>query len=364
MTDAATLPGAIYRAPPEGDWETVDLEFLNKCPVCGNEDRAIAYEGLRDKIFFCAPGVWTMWRCAGCNVGYLDPRPTRGSIGRAYASYFTHAGSALPTPSKAPGLLNRLRRIPPNSYLNKFFGYRLRPSLPAAWLLLAMQPRRALTTANFYRRLPAPRKAGDRLLDIGCGSGDFLQTARDDLGYQVEGLEIDPAALAVARGRGLLVHPGRIPGSGLSPEAYYQITLSHVVEHLHDPVAALHEVFYLLKPGGRVWITVPNLAAASLKRFGANSRLLEPPRHLVMFDPDSLRALLERTGYIDIDLVSEPNDHASVINQSRMIELGIDPHSMDDNVWPTEILAVPTAPMDTSNPSAEIISIIAFKPEH
>jgi predicted SAM-dependent methyltransferase len=173
-------------------------------------------------------------------------------------------------------------------------------------------------------------------LDIGCGDGNFLQIARDFLGYAVEGLEIDPVAMAVARRRGLTVHAGMMPGSGLAPDNYYQITLSHVLEHLHEPVAALQEVFGLLKPGGRVWIAVPNIAAASLKRFGSNSRLLEPPRHLVMFDPDSLQLILERVGFVEVKLLPQADGHSFVYSQSWMMENGFDPYASSDQIIPEQ----------------------------
>jgi hypothetical protein len=103
------------------------------------------------------------------------------------------------------------------------------------------------------------------------------------------------------------------------------------------------------------------LAAASLKRFGANSRLLEPPRHLVMFDQDSLRALLERTGFTGIELLVEPRRYEFVVNQSRMMELGVDPHSTNDAVAPTELQSLSNAPIGKADPNAEIITMIAFK---
>jgi len=333
MNDMTSLQRGVQRAPPEENWPESDLEYLGKCPVCGLVDRSVAYSGLRDKVFFCAPGTWTSWRCGGCKVVYLDPRPSVETIGQAYENYYTHHETNLVSASNG-GLLSRLRRIIAHSYLNKKFGYRLAPALPLAWLLLAMRPERALSTSHYYRHLPAPRNNDDLLLDIGCGSGRFLQIARDHLGYQVEGLEIDPRARDVALGKGLKVHPGLMPGSGLKPGTYYQITLSHVLEHLHDPFAALQEVLGLLKPGGRVWIAVPNIAAASLDRFGSNSRLLEPPRHLVMFDPDSLREMLSRAGFTQITLLRQSDSYPFVNYQSWMMENGFDPYSSPDTIVP------------------------------
>jgi SAM-dependent methyltransferase len=328
MMDIESSTAIVYRKPPEAKWPEVDLEYLDKCPVCRVVERSIAYTGLQDKIFFCAPGIWTSWRCASCDVVYLDPRPTQSSIGRAYESYYTHQSDEA-AKARHDGLLKKLRRIVPNSYLNKVFGYHLRPAFPLAALALEFQPARALATSHFYRHLPAPRNEDDCLLDIGCGDGSFLQAARDLLNYKVEGLEIDPRARTIALGRGLNIHAGSIPGAGLKPGAYYQVTLNHVLEHLHEPKSALEEIFNILKPGGRVWISVPNIAAASLERFGSNSRLLEPPRHLVMFDPKSLRSILGRAGFQKIELIPQSRRFDFVFEQSWMIENGIDPNASD-----------------------------------
>ncbi len=75
---------SAHRAPPPGDWPAEDLEDLGHCPVCGVTERTSLYDNLRDKIFFSAPGAWKMWRCGGCGVGYLDPRPTVGLPGRKF----------------------------------------------------------------------------------------------------------------------------------------------------------------------------------------------------------------------------------------------------------------------------------------
>ena len=57
-------------------WPKDELQRLSQCPVCGCPDRSLLHAGLVDKVFDCAPGVWRCWKCAGCGVGYLDPRPS------------------------------------------------------------------------------------------------------------------------------------------------------------------------------------------------------------------------------------------------------------------------------------------------
>lgn len=77
--------------PPAGDdWPLQDLEAVKACPVCGETGRRVLHADQTDRVYFCAPGRWTLYRCDRCASAYLDPRPNRQSIGRAYASYYTH----------------------------------------------------------------------------------------------------------------------------------------------------------------------------------------------------------------------------------------------------------------------------------
>jgi hypothetical protein len=66
---------------------------------------------------------------------------------------------------------------------------------------------------------------------------------------------------------------------------FNHITMSHVLEHLHWPLAALRRCFHLLNRGGRIWISLPNLQASGLTRYGENWRGLEAPRHLAFIEP-------------------------------------------------------------------------------
>jgi len=363
---AGTAP--VYREPLEGDWPEADLEHLGKCPVCGSEARSIAYSGLKDRIFFSAPGTWTSWRCGNCGVAYLDPRPTLRSIGRAYETYYTHEeGPPAPKPQAVMAkVIRKFKQLTKNSYLNKKLHYSFPEYLPLGWLVFALQPARSFRAAAFIRHLPGPAVDSGRLLDIGCGNGSFLQFARDELGYQVEGLEIDLAARQVAEARGLKIHSGLIPGSGLVEGQYDQITLSHVVEHLHDPKGALAEALLLLKPGGRIWIQVPNISAISLQRFGISSLLLDAPRHLVMFDTESLASLLRAVGFVNTRVIDPGRTSRSVAFQlSWLVERGMDPFHTPLSVIPEEVKAAEAAMYKQPARSAatfDTVTIVANRP--
>ncbi len=305
-------------------WGAGDTETVGACPLCASRARTLLHGEQVDRVFFTAPGPWQLWRCDACGAGYLDPRPTPAAIGRAYRTYFTHDQALPPTPSgERLGLLARLKRAALNDYLQAAFGYRLRPALPFGRLAFALRADKALAAAEMVRHLPAPRQ-GDRLLDIGCGNGGFLLMARDRLGFEVEGTELDTVAAARAVGNGIKIRHAPLPGMGLPDQSYTHITLSHVLEHVHDPLAALREIHAALVPGGRVWLQVPNLDGASHTRFGADCRLLEPPRHLVMFTPATLRAALQTAGFVEIRRVPVENPAPAHFAASWLIASRID----------------------------------------
>ena len=169
-------------------------------------------------------------------------------------------------------------------------------AIPGGRLIPRVAPARGALVDREIRHLPAI--PGGRLLDVGCGSGAFLvQMAA--LGWRAQGIDPDPAAVASAREAGLSVTQGTLADLDLDEHAgaFDAVTLSHVIEHLHDPAEDLRRVHRLLRPGGLLWIATPNLEALGLRRFGRDWLGLDPPRHLVLFTRASLERLLRDTGF-------------------------------------------------------------------
>ena len=270
-----------------GEWPAEELEDVESCPACGARDRHLFYDGLSDRLFD-APGWWRLMRCADCGSAYLDPRPTEASIGRAYAAYYTHG---VAPPARPSGT----RKVLLQAYLNAKWGYDLHPSLPFGRLIGALVPLRAAVADRELRH--QRNQPGGRLLDVGAGNGAFVAYARR-LGWDAEGIDPDVPAVRTASEHGIPVRLGTLADlAEADAERFDAVTLSHVIEHLHDPVRELQRIHRLLTPEGRLWIATPNLGSLGQRLFRHNWVNLDPPRHITLFTTQSLRGLLRRTGF-------------------------------------------------------------------
>jgi SAM-dependent methyltransferase len=125
-------------------------------------------------------------------------------------------------------------------------------------------PDRARRQARMLAGVLARRPGPQRIVDVGCGDGAATHVlARIDPRNTVIGIDWSAAALARARARGLLVVQGGVEGSGL-PLAGGRadvVVMSELIEHLVDTDGAVDEARRVLRPGGVLLLSTPNLAA-------------------------------------------------------------------------------------------------------
>lgn len=252
--------------------ESIGTEAQPHCYLCGGEGRLLHWD--RIDYLFGAPGKWHFKRCINANCGliWLDPRPTPDEIGKAYRQYYTHNETNAAKPSLAARLL---RAVLHGGCVH----------------LLGLQQER-----KRYKRMYLDDMPPGKLLEVGCGNGKRLARLYA-LGWDVIGQEIDPlAAEYMRREKGIEVHLGALetlPGS----EQYDAVILSHVIEHVHDPVALLTTCHRLLRTGGRLVMLTPNADSIGHCRFGGGWSGLEPPRHLHLFTCRTLVQLVQKAHF-------------------------------------------------------------------
>ena len=136
-----------------------------------------------------------------------------------------------------------------------------------------------------------------RLLEVGCGNGERLAHMRS-LGWEVMGQEIDSvAAETVRKVYGIDCHQGSMETLDRDLGIFDAIIMSHVIEHVHDPVALLSACYQLLNQGGRIVITTPNVESFGHQKLGSTWRGLEPPRHLHLFTCRTLVKISNMAGF-------------------------------------------------------------------
>ncbi|MBI2955828.1 MAG: class I SAM-dependent methyltransferase [Acidobacteria bacterium] len=158
------------------------------------------------------------------------------------------------------------------------------------------------------RRLRREKERG-RVLDVGCGAGDFLAGVRETSGWEAFGTDVSPAAIELARREpGLTLFHGELAAAAFPTDYFDAIFLRNVLEHVSDPAGLMREVWRVLRApslrsgqaGGRVWLLIPN-GHTELAPFAAAHRRGQAAEnvqaHLNFFTPVCFRDWLARLGF-------------------------------------------------------------------
>jgi len=247
--------------------------------------------------------------------------PLREDIGKAYETYYTHSEITLPFPQ-----ILRLYWSIRDAYLPRKFGKQL--GVGPAWCkylspLADLFPSLRVTLDRRILYLPTTIP-GAQLLEVGCGSGQLLSRMQAR-GWQVEGVDFDPEAIAAARSKGLQVGLGDLSAQNYPGGQFDTIYLGHVIEHVHEPLELLQECYRILKPGGMLVVITPNAESWGHKRFRESWRGLEPPRHLHIFSLRNLRRAIEKANFKMVRASTIATGSYYILSASRALARGITP---------------------------------------
>lgn len=196
------------------------------CPVCESPEAAPVSR--LDRRFKRLPTVM----CRHCGLLFTNPMPTELELAAYYAKFYRLDYQLVTRPSEH----HRRKRLK-------------EARRRAAHLSVHLAP-------------------GSRILDFGCGSGEFVESMLE-AGHDAHGFEPGESYAADAISR----LGGRVTTArwqDMSPGPVYDlVTCFHVLEHLRNPLAALRAMVGWLQPGGRIYVEVPNMSGSAKKGFGA-----------------------------------------------------------------------------------------------
>lgn len=151
------------------------------------------------------------------------------------------------------------------------------------------------TFGERLRGLEKFRRKG-KILDVGCATGFFLEAARAR-GWEPSGIEINKFAARRAQDKfGEAVWCGPFENAPVEKESFDAVVMCDLLEHLPDPAAALRKTLEVLKPGGVLSITCPNVSSLSARITG-DAWYHYKKEHLYYFSPATLRRLLKSAGF-------------------------------------------------------------------
>ena len=146
-----------------------------------------------------------------------------------------------------------------------------------------------------FRRLSRHAPKPGRVLEVGAGDGYFLYAARK-AGWQTEGLELSQPRIDRAKEWfGVTLKCADLLNAPFPDGSFDAITMFQLIEHVHDPKALLIRANRLLKPGGIMMLSTPNVLAYARKNRDVNSWRI--PRHLFFFTPKTLVRTAESLGF-------------------------------------------------------------------
>lgn len=228
------------------------------CPVCNNNEFR---PFLKVKDHFLTKQDFTLQTCPKCGLVLTNPFPEKQEIGKYYDSdeYYSH-------PEKSTSFFSQIYEAVKKVNIKYKF---------------------KVATSGLQK---------GSLLDIGCGSGDFLNYAKEQ-GWNICGVEPNEKARQYSKDKtkSKILSPDEVLSQ--ADHLYDVITMWHVLEHVEDLNWQCQQLKRLLKPGGRLIIALPNIHSYDAQHYKEYWAAYDVPRHLYHFGFSTIRLLLSKYGF-------------------------------------------------------------------
>ena len=144
----------------------------------------------------------------------------------------------------------------------------------------------------------------NRLLDVGCGRGLFLDEAKKR-GWEVYGTELSEETTKICREKGINMFYGSLNETSFEPSSFDVITSLEVIEHINTPKNEIKSFKNLLRSEGLVYITTPNFNSLLRYKLKENyTNVIIYPEHLSYYTPKTLSFAFKKFGFKKIKIAS------------------------------------------------------------
>lgn len=220
---------------------------------------------MKVKDYFLTQEEFELYQCDHCGLVFTVPRPAPEQIGNYYKSeeYYSHQ-------QNSKGFIPRI-----------YEGVKS----------INLRGKVAMATSDMVK---------GRLLDIGCGVGDFLLQVKK-LGWEVMGIEPSNQAANIAQSRLGFAPLKPTDYEKLLDQSFDVITMWHVLEHVDDLKSQTKELNRLLRPRGRLVIALPNYQSFDCQYYNDKWAAWDVPRHLNHFSQSCLQDILNMVDFKYLD---------------------------------------------------------------
>jgi 2-polyprenyl-3-methyl-5-hydroxy-6-metoxy-1,4-benzoquinol methylase len=259
------------------------MDQLLNCPLCGGEKFTTRFTCLDYTV---SKEKFPVVECEGCGFVFTNPRPALSTLGKYYKSdtYISHSDTSS-------GLVNKLYKL-----VRRF----------------TLKQKYSLTTSFL---------SPNTLLDIGCGTGAFLNYCKVQ-GTSVVGIEPDDQTRQYANDTYQIDARPESELKVLTAHHFSVITMWHVLEHVSDLHDRIEDMKRLLTQEGRIFIAVPNHYSHDAQWYGKDWAAYDVPRHLHHFDIHSITKLFRAHAFEVEDVLPMKFDAYYVSMLSEEIRSG------------------------------------------
>ncbi|PLY08704.1 MAG: hypothetical protein C0626_12715 [Arcobacter sp.] len=257
------------------------LKYIDNCIAC---DSNLVYNSFTKDGF-------TFQKCPQCNTLFVNPRPDESQLKWWYSNskHAQHSNEILQNTES--------KRI-------ELYETRIK---------------------NFLNRVPTHI---NKILEFGCGNGISLQLLKKiNPKLNLLGIDLTPASVESCKEKGIPCKLADINDFALDNNLSYDAVVSfEVIEHLVNPEFVLNSINTILKKDGFVYMSMPNYHSYDFLEIGEGYRNLFAPGHLNYFNPDSIKLLLKRCGFEDIQVFCDGVLDTSIVkNYNYMKKIKLSP---------------------------------------